>query len=90
MNIDRNKMAHLLTIKTGINYKPDDPIFSIMEINQILIDECVAHEKKVIIDQITEGINLTLNKYKDKIFNLFMIAIFFACALGMAIGKFIL
>lgn len=90
MNIDRNKMAHLLTIKTGTKYQPDDPIFSIMEINQILIEECVAYERKIIIEQITSEINSTLDKHKDKIFYLFIVGIFFACALGMAIGKFIL
>ena len=90
MTIDRQKMTALLTIKTGTKYQPDDPIFAVMEMNQLLIDECVAHERKVLIEQITNEIQDTLNKSKDKMFNLFMISIFFSCALGMAVGKFIL
>ena len=90
MTIDRQKMAALLTIKTGTKYQADDPIFTVMEMNQLLIDECVAHERKVLIEQITNGIQETLDKSKDKMFNLFMAVIFFSCALGMAVGKFIL
>ena len=90
MAVDKHKMMNILMLKTGIKYDLHDPIFAIMEMNQILIDECVAHERKVLLEQITNEIHETLDKSKDKMFNLFMAAIFFSCALGMAIGKFIL